>query len=228
MPFKIHHSTEEEATYIDEVAAKLDAVYTDRMEAIRHGKIVGRQARFNFAYYRCLLLPGDHKGLLIIEDDCIVKPGMVSYLLNAVNEIEAAGSKNYVLSLNAHNLHTPSRTDVHLGEYYASYCLVFGTQAMFFRTEIAHRFAPILYDRLSLGAGDEILARFSSDMWGESRTNKAGGYVTFYDQVEHIGEKSTGLGGGWCWCSTTFGLPNMTRSEYLARCASSSSKGVTQ
>ncbi len=148
-------------------------------------------SRFCYGYWRCLSLPV-RGGLLVLEDDVIVRDRFLRCLLDSVNEIEDVhGITRYVLAVH-------SRTDLtqtpcfHRGKYFVAYpagsfC---GTQGMYYPSSIIPELRDFLFQhgvehyRLP---GDLLIREVV-----EAQQNI---YKTAWDLVEHIGDVSTGLGG---------------------------------
>ena len=225
LPIKIYPLTEEEYQYIEKVQDSL----SKRLIAQKYdGPTTGLSARVGYTYARCLSLPGDHIGSLLIEDDCIVKPGMLHWLMKAIEEVESNGNIEYIITLNTHSFVPAFNPALHAGEYTCRYEYRFGLQGIYFKRAIGRELASYMLQHLEGNPADFTLAHFLGEL--ERKLNAKGikqaavAYSVFYDQVEHIGEFSTGLGGGWCWCSPTFALPSITRSEYLAQKVSGGAK----
>lgn len=172
--------------------------YLNEQEAAEQSRRV-LCGRLCYGYFRCFSLPVD-RGLLYLEDDVIVRPRFLKCLLESVNEMEAGGMKDYVLSLHSkYNL--PSRPGLYRGRFYISSLAheFYGTQGMYYPAAIIpelrdyiHQHGVVSYRR----PGDLLIREFV-----QARQNL---YNTVWDLVEHIGSVSTGLGLGRAFVSPTF------------------------
>lgn len=162
----------------------------------------GLYARLCYGYCRCFSLPVD-RGLLYLEDDVIVRPRFLRCLFQAIDEMEAAGLKRYVLSVHS-KLNLPSRRGLYRGRFYISSPAseFYGTQGMYYPAAIIPELRNFIdqhgvehYRR----PGDLLIREFV-----QAGRNL---YNTAWDLVEHIGSVSTGLGMGRAFVSPTFHEP---------------------
>jgi hypothetical protein len=148
--------------------------------------------RFCHNYHRCLSVPLDgFRGLLICEDDIVVRDGFGSKLLSAVDEMEHAhGLREYLLAC-----YTPydlaQTRAFYRGRFYASYFApdFYGTQSMYYPKSVVSRLADrMMQEGVVAGKqpGDMVVKDFGR------RLNAI--YGTVASLAQHIGRKSTGLG----------------------------------
>ena len=176
-----------------------------------------RRVRFNVGLHRCLQF-GLEYGVLVLEDDVLIKPGMLHWMMLALEEMDKDGIKHYILSLNTRGREFVDEPAFRRGEFYTSYPLgspFYGSQAIFYSPKVAKEFGFYLKKNgirpdgsTDLG-GDELLRSFLCET---SLTGNSGAYATVYAQAEHVGEVSTGLGGRDYWNSKSFYVPNVPAS----------------
>ena len=152
----------------------------DEWESMRHTSL---PARFNANYRRCLQHASDD-GLIVLEDDVLVRPDWCRCLRLALEEIQAAGRRDYVLAL-----YYPG--DVQRsprGTYYQSYVAssFYGTQALYYAPGVA----ATVVDHLAATPSRTV------DMTLRNRLVKDQNvYATIRSLTQHIGYTSTGLAG---------------------------------
>ena len=163
----------------------------------------GLCARFCAAYSRCLAIPS-RGGLVVVEDDVVVRDGFLNCLSDAINEMEnEAGLKHYVLSLHAkHNL--PADPSLHRGRFYISSpaSRFYGTQGMYYPESVIPGVLRYLHQH-----GVTEYRRPRDLLIGEFTRSHQNLYNTVWDLVEHTGNVSTGLGAGRAFVSATFREP---------------------
>lgn len=178
---------------------------------------VHKRVRFNVGLHRCLQF-GLEYGVLVLEDDVLIKPGMLHWMMLALEEMDKDGIKHYILSLNTRGREFVDEPAFRRGEFYTSYPLgspFYGSQAIFYSPKVAKEFGPYLKkngirpDGTTDLGGDELLRSFLCET---SLTWNSGAYATVYAQAEHIGEVSTGLGGRDYWNSKSFYVPSFPAS----------------
>jgi hypothetical protein len=152
----------------------------DEWEALRPTNIC---ARFNANYRRCLAHASE-AGLIVLEDDVLVRPDWLRCLRLALDEMQARGLRHYVLAL-----YCPKGVArVHRGTYYQSYVAssFYGTQALYFAPGVA---AEII-DHLAT-----MPTRTSDLALREWLINHQNLYATIRSLAQHIGYTTTGLAG---------------------------------
>ena len=165
------------------------------------GMILHQRACHN--YHRALTLPPGHAaGLLVCEDDLVFCPGFLEKLLQTLNEMEAAGLKDFMLACYA-SYDFDSDRSLKRGTFYSSYPAhwFYGTQCMFYtRSEIPAVAGTILkHGVLRYENAYDMLIKHHA-MY---RNNL---YATRRSLVQHVGIVSTGLGKNH-HTSPTFHLP---------------------
>jgi hypothetical protein len=115
-------------------AAQRNSVHplaADEWEAMRHTSV---HARFNAHYRRCLQHAGDD-GLIVFEDDVLVRPDWLRCLRLALDEMQAHGRRDYVLSL----YYPKDIARVHRGVHNQSYFApsFYGTQGLYYAPGLA-------------------------------------------------------------------------------------------
>lgn len=176
--------------------------YMEAQETADQGRR-GLCARLCYGFYRCLGLPVD-RGLIVLEDDVIVRNGFLNCLLEAVDEMEnVAGLRRYVLSLHSkHNL--TAMRPYHRGRFYISSPAqrFYGTQGMYYPASMIAEVRGYLHQH-----GVAKYRRPGDLLIGEIVQSQQNLYNTVWDLVEHIGSVSTGLGKGRAFVSSTFNEP---------------------
>lgn len=185
--------------------------HSAREQAQRRGKGPHFGCAYNF--YRALRSSrGAEAGVVVFEDDVILRGDWTGLLVDAVNELHAAGGRRYILSLNTRGKTFATIPSFRRGRWYASFGGPFyGTQGIF---------VPATYLDLLLAELEGYLARHGQrgwqplDLWlgeaGQALWRDRGScpttgiYATAADLCEHIGEISTGLGGGDYYGSQSF------------------------
>lgn len=147
--------------------------------------------RFCTNYLRCLSVPADG-GLLILEDDVLLRDRFLLCLKQAVDEMEDChGLSSYVLSLHA-KANLPQIQDYYRGHYYISYPtgMYYGTQGMYYPAAVRAAVADYIREQAvtPLRCPGDLLIKELVTEWQNL-------YNTVWDLVEHIGTVSTGLGG---------------------------------
>lgn len=152
----------------------------DEWESMRHTSV---HARFNANYRRCLQHAAD-EGLIVLEDDVLVRPDWYRCLRLALEEIQAAGRRDYVLALYYPGDVQRSPRGVHYQSYVASN--FYGTQALYFAPGVA----AVVIDHLAATPSRTV------DMALRNRLVKDQNvYATIRSLAQHIGYTSTGLAG---------------------------------
>lgn len=162
----------------------------------------GLCARLCYGYCRCFSLPVD-RGLLYLEDDVIARPRFLRCLFQAIDEMEGAGLKRYVLSVHS-KLNLPVRPRLYRGKFYirSPASEFYGTQGMYFPADIIPELSDYIHQHGVANyrrPGDLLIREFVQA--GQNL------YNTVWDLVEHIGSVSTGLGMGRAFVSPTFHEP---------------------
>ncbi len=142
-------------------------------------------------FFRSLTLPRPgYKGLLICEDDLIFRPGWIDKLCDSLNEMDQDGLTDFVLS--AYSSHDHEHPSFRRGTFYSSYLAAsfFGSQCLFFT---ASQVAPIALRVWNRGAN--IFCEPYDILVNEHCTEAQNLYATRFPLVQHVGFKSTGLGG---------------------------------
>ena len=140
--------------------------------------------RFNRNYLRCLQRAGD-SGVVVFEDDVIVRPDWFGRLQEAIGELESLVCGAYVLALYYSRVGLSPR-----GRAFCSYIAstFYGTQALYFPAASAVGFAEFLQQHLvGLGSADMVLRA-----WCVEHQNL---YATTRALAQHMGIVTTGLAG---------------------------------
>lgn len=140
-------------------------------------------ARFNANYRRCLQHAGD-EGLVVLEDDVLVRPDWYRCLRLAIDEMRDHGRRDYVLAL----YHPANVIRAPRGRYHQSYIAssFYGTQALYFAPGVA----ATVMDHLAATPTRTV------DMALRNRLVKDQNlYATIRSLVQHIGYTTTGLAG---------------------------------
>jgi hypothetical protein len=159
--------------------------------------------RFCLNYCRCLSLSGP-RGIVILEDDVLVRPNFMVCLEQAVEEIEKHSDlRRYVLSLHSKR-NLPANAANHRGQFYVRYPPIqyYGTQGMYYPQAVVGEIRDYL-----CAHGVENYRQPGDMLIRELMRKRQMLYNTAWDLVEHIGEVSTGLGKGRAWRSATFRQP---------------------
>ena len=139
--------------------------------------------RFTRNYLRCLSFCGP-AGILVLEDDVLVRSDWVRCLEMARNEISSDHIDNHVLAL-----YYPSQARLlPRGVTYSAYKAMsfFGTQAMYYSPEVVTKIIDFVEPRIHTLPGDLLLRRWFLE-------NKIL-YATAIPLAQHVGFTSTGLG----------------------------------
>ena len=170
---KIHYLTEEQ----------------NKAEELRN-----KHARFCFNYHRCLNVDlSKYKGVIVLEDDVIVREKFVERLLDCLNEMDPR-VQEFVLTLCMKNSRVNQSSSYKRGIYYSSYPAnyFYGTQGVYY-AKTAPFVAKILKDE---GFDCENAPKKPGDLLIKDYVvAKQNLYSTKFDLVDHIGAISTGLGG---------------------------------
>lgn len=141
-------------------------------------------------YYRALQLATSCRGLIVCEDDIVFREGWIEKLCQSLDEMQENGVSNFVLSLYSANNH--DNRSFRRGTFYSSYLAssFYGTQCVFYTASEIPEVSSLIWKngvQDYLDPYDLILKQYC-----ERKQNL---YVTRYSLVQHIGLKSTGLGG---------------------------------
>ena len=192
----------EDAAYLDDVKhhaiARIHPLSPAEGERVRDW---GRHRRFNHNCVRCLCLPVDPGGgLVVVEDDVVFRDRFLTRLISTVDEIEdVANIRDYALALTtAYDLER--EPSFFRGALYCSYGHPFyGTQAMYYPAAVARNLADFIRER-----GVEAFTKPGDLLVGESYGDRM--YACAWPLATHIGRVSTGLGG--CGPSPGFARPH--------------------
>lgn len=164
--------------------------------------------RFCHNYHRCLSLPiAEGGGICVCEDDIVFRDRFAERLVETIREMEEAGLKDYCLSL-ASWYDFEANPSFYRGERYCSYGYEFaGTQCMYYPRRVAQDLRDYLFE-----FGVAQYSKPGDLLIGERYQDRM--YATCRGLATHIGDVSTGLGGGGP--SPTFHLPYkpLTRLEW--------------
>ena len=147
--------------------------------------------KFCHNYHRCLTVPMVRKrGIIVCEDDIMLRDHFVSRLLDTIWEMEVEhGLKRYALALfSSHDFENDN--SFYRGRLYCSYGYpFFGTQCMYYPRECAAEIAPFLLERgvKTCEAPGDLLVK---QVYGDKM------YACCRGLAQHVGDVSTGLGGG--------------------------------
>ncbi len=170
----------------------------DKEQVRVNGYKLHRRACHN--YYRSLQLLHSYRGLIICEDDVIFRDGWIDKLCQSLNEMQTRKVDRFVLSL--YSPHDHRNGSLRRGDYYSSYVAnsFYGTQCVFYSSSEIHDVSRLIWEKgvESPDAPYDLLLK----RYCERKQNL---YTTRVSLVQHIGQKSTGLGGGHR--SPTFNLP---------------------
>ena len=152
----------------------------DEWETMREASV---HTRFNANYRRCLRHAGDD-GLIVLEDDILVRPDWLRCLRLALDEMKAHGHRGFVLSL----YYPADIARVHRGVFHQSYFApsFYGTQALYFAPGLA---ADVI-DHLA--ATPKRTVDIALRNWFIQQQNV---YATIRSLAQHIGYTTTGLAG---------------------------------
>lgn len=153
-------------------------------------------------YWRALGLarPGA-RAVLVCEDDVAFRDGWLGMLLECLNEMAAAGLKEFIVA--AYSAYDHERGPLRRGRFYSSYPAegFYGTQGMLYP---AAELAPV---RELVWAHGVEQADAPYDMLVKRRAvARQHLYITRVALVQHVGLQSTGLGDGSIR-SPSFGRP---------------------
>ena len=140
--------------------------------------------RFNRNYLRCLQR-ADERGVVVLEDDIVLRPSWFACLQEAISELESRVAGPYVLALYYSRVGLAPR-----GRAFCSYIAstFYGTQALYFPAASAVGFAEFLQQHLvGLGSADMVLRA-----WCMEHQNL---YATTRALAQHMGIVTTGLAG---------------------------------
>jgi hypothetical protein len=150
------------------------------------------QQKFCLNYYRCLSLAiGDASGLVVCEDDIVVRDRFLDKLLAAINEIESEhGLRKYLLAAYA-AYRLDDDPALRRGKFFSSYYApsFYGTQCMYYPRSVLPALSQRLYEQGVTNytqPGDMIVKAFGHEINGI--------YGTVRSLAQHIGHRSTGLG----------------------------------
>ena len=159
-------------------------------------------SRLCFNYCRCL---GTNvlRGLVILEDDVLVRIGFLKCLTQAILEIEDSGLREYVLGLHS-KANLPGNPNNYRGQFYVRYPPIryYGLQGMYYPKAIIPEIREYVFTH-----GVQNYRRPGDLLIKELMRKRQILYNTAWDLVEHMGEVSTGLGDGRAWASATFRRP---------------------
>jgi hypothetical protein len=152
----------------------------DEWETMRQTSV---HTRFNANYRRCLQHAGD-EGLIVLEDDIMVRPDWLRCLRLALDEMKAHGHRGFVLSL----YYPADIARVHRGAFHQSYFApsFYGTQALYFAPGLV---ADVI-DHLA--ATPKRTVDIALRNWFIQQQNV---YATIRSLAQHIGYTTTGLAG---------------------------------
>ncbi len=139
--------------------------------------------RFNANYRRCLQHAND-EGLIVLEDDVLMRPDWYRCLLLALDEMQAAGRRDYVLALYYPGDVQRSPRGVHYQSYVAS--SFYGTQALYFAPGVA----ATVVDHLAATPSRTVDMALRNQLVKDQNV-----YATIRSLAQHIGYTSTGLAG---------------------------------
>jgi hypothetical protein len=149
------------------------------------------QQRFNHNYYRCLSIPLDGKrGIIVCEDDIIFRDSFLVRLLDTIHEMEIIHNlSDYALAIfSAYDFENDQ--SFYRGKLYCSYGYEFyGTPCMYYPSKTARLLADFIKSHgvdVYEEPGDMLVKR----LYGEKM------YACSRSLAQHVGEISTGLGGG--------------------------------
>lgn len=143
-------------------------------------------------YWRALgLAEGEALAALVCEDDLVFRAGWMGMLLECLDEMQGAGIGDFLLTAYSAGDHEAGA--LRRGRFYSSYVAggFFGTQAMIFpRSEVT----PV---RELVWEHGVVAAEEPYDLLIKRRAvAKQHLYTTRHSLVQHVGLRSTGLGGG--------------------------------
>jgi hypothetical protein len=143
-------------------------------------------------YWRALGMPSSGaRAALICEDDLVFRDGWLGMLLDCLNEMQANGLREFILT--AYSARDHEAAWLRRGRCYSSYvaCDFFGTQAMLYP---ASELSPL---RELLWKHGVLVSEAPYDLLIKRRMiERQHLYTTRHSLVQHIGAKSTGLGDG--------------------------------
>lgn len=165
--------------------ALLSAVEAHRVNNVR----LHQRACNNFL--RSLTLPTrGYRGLIICEDDLIFRPAWISKLCDSLNEMDQDGLTDFVLS--AYSSYDHEQPSLRRGKFYSSYYAAsfYGSQCLFFTASQVKPIASRVWNR-----GASTFCEPYDILVNEHCTEAQNLYATRFPLVQHVGFKSTGLGG---------------------------------
>lgn len=143
-------------------------------------------------YWRALGLasPGG-RAVLVCEDDLIFRDDWLGWLLECLDEMQARGLRDFLLT--AYSTCDHETPDLRRGRYYSSYVAqgFYGTQAMLYPAGQLPAVSELIWQHGVIAPEapyDMLIQRLATE-----RQNL---YTTRHSLVQHVGAKSTGLGGG--------------------------------
>lgn len=140
-------------------------------------------SRFNANYRRCLQHASD-EGLIVLEDDVLVRPDWYRCLRLAIEEMHAAGRRDYVLALYYPADVRRSSRGIHYQSYIAS--SFYGTQALYFSPGVIAK----VIDHLAATPARTVDMALR-DLFVKHQNV----YATIRNLAQHIGYTTTGLAG---------------------------------
>ena len=141
-------------------------------------------------FFRALTLPSRaYRGLVVCEDDLIFRPAWLAKLCAALNEMDQAGLRDFVLS--AYSPRDHEEPSLRRGKFYSSYYAAsfFGSQCLFFTASQVESIAARVWDR----EANTFCAPYDL-LVNEHCTAAQNLYATRFPLVQHAGVASTGLG----------------------------------
>lgn len=143
-------------------------------------------------YWRALRLaaPGA-RAVLVCEDDLMFRDGWLSMLLECLDEVHADGVPEFLLA--AYSPRDHEEPALRRGRFYSKYFAngFYGTQAMLYPAEQLEAVSQLIWSHgvmIPEAPYDLLIQRFASE--------RQHIYTTRHSLVQHVGAKSTGLGGG--------------------------------
>jgi len=150
-------------------------------------------SRCCYNHWRALSLPLDgYRGLVVLEDDVLLRDDFLEHLFGAVDDLERRRVKTYILSLYTRLNLRPQPTSPGQGNRAVPYpaSLYYGSQATYYPKSVLPLLRSYVWQH-----GVNVYRQPFDELLKEVALKHGFLYNMAFDLAEHVGEVSTGLAG---------------------------------